>query len=116
MMTHMRNVRHAPWNRTIHGRACARHALTFLAAMLPLLSSAERADRDKPTNIEAARMVADDVRRTSTFEGGVTVNTGTMSLTADRLIVRQDADDYKSQPDGRTGERIACAVVTRQGG
>ena len=32
------------------------------------------------------------------------------------LIVRQDADDYKSQPDGRTGERIACAVVTRQGG
>ncbi len=101
MMMHMRNVRRAPGNRTIHGRACARHALIFLAAMLPLLSSAERADRDKPTNIEAARMVADDVRRTSTFEGGVTVSKGTMSLTADRLIVRQDAQgSYKATATG----------------
>ena len=29
------------------------------------------------------------------------------------LIVHQDGDDYKSQPDGRTGERIACAVIQR---
>ncbi len=46
-------------------------------------------------------MVADDARRTSTFEGGVVVTKGTMSLTAERLIVRQDNQgSYKATATG----------------
>lgn len=62
-----------------------------------------------------------DANGTLTFEvvaDEVTLGTDSEGLLFDTdgsaLIVRQDADNYKSQPDGRTGERIACAVVTRQ--
>ena len=61
----------------------------------------ERADRDKPANIEAGRMVADDARRISTFEGNVAMTQGTMSLRADRVVVRQDAEgNYQATATG----------------
>jgi lipopolysaccharide export system protein LptA len=55
---------------------------------------AERADKDKPTHVEANRMSADDARRMSIFEGNVTLTKGTVLLRADRVVVRQDADGY----------------------
>ena len=46
-------------------------------------------------------MTADDSRRTSTFEGAVTVSKGTMSLTADRLTIQQDSQGgYKATATG----------------
>ena len=56
---------------------------------------AEKADREKPTQIEANRMSADDVRRLNVFEGNVVVTKGTMVLRADRLVVRQDAEGFQ---------------------
>ena len=56
---------------------------------------AEKADRDLPTQIEASRMSADDTRRMTIFEGGVVLTRGTMRLTADRVVVRQDAEGYQ---------------------
>ncbi|HEU4923432.1 MAG TPA: lipopolysaccharide transport periplasmic protein LptA [Burkholderiales bacterium] len=56
----------------------------------------EKADRDKPTQVEANRMSADDARRLNVFEGDVVVTKGTMRLTADRLVVRQDAEGFQS--------------------
>jgi lipopolysaccharide export system protein LptA len=55
----------------------------------------EKADRDKPTQVEANRMSADDVRRLNVFEGDVVVTKGTISLRADRLVVRQDAEGFQ---------------------
>jgi lipopolysaccharide export system protein LptA len=55
----------------------------------------EKADRDKPTQVEANRMSADDVRRLNIFEGDVIVTKGTIRLTADRLVVRQDAEGFQ---------------------
>jgi lipopolysaccharide export system protein LptA len=55
-------------------------------------AAAEQADSAKPTNIEANRMSADDVRRTNVFEGNVVVTRGTLSIRADKIVVRQDAD------------------------
>jgi lipopolysaccharide export system protein LptA len=59
------------------------------------MAVSEKADRDKPTQVEANRMSADDVRRLTIFEGDVIVTKGTIRLTADRLVVRQDAEGFQ---------------------
>jgi len=40
-------------------------------------------------------MSADDARRLNIFEGDVVVTKGTIRLTADRLVVRQDAEGFQ---------------------
>jgi len=57
---------------------------------------AEKADRDKPTQIEANRMSADDVKRLTIFEGNVILTKGTIAVRAERIIVRQDAEGFQS--------------------
>jgi lipopolysaccharide export system protein LptA len=63
--------------------------------LLPLVVFGEKADRDKPTQVEANRMSADDVRRLNIFEGDVIVTKGTIRLTCERLVVRQDAEGFQ---------------------
>lgn len=58
-------------------------------------ASAERADRDKPVHLEAARVTVDDVKRTHVFEGNVTLSQGTLSLRAARMVVTQDAEGFQ---------------------
>ena len=70
-----------------------RFFLALCLASLPAL--AEKADREKPTQVEANRMSADDVRRLNIFEGDVVVTRGTITLRADRLVVRQDAEGFQ---------------------
>jgi lipopolysaccharide export system protein LptA len=56
---------------------------------------AERADKEKPTNIEANRMSSDDTKRMSIFEGSVVLTKGTVVMRADRIVVRQDAEGFQ---------------------
>jgi Cu-Zn family superoxide dismutase len=49
-----------------------------------------------------ARFVLDDV----------TVTSGPRSVVGRGLIVHKDPDDFKTQPTGNSGARIACAVIT----
>ena len=50
----------------------------------------------------------------ATFEtGGITVGGGNADVIGKGLIVHRDPDDYKSQPAGNAGPRIACAVIQR---
>jgi len=56
---------------------------------------AERADREKPVNIEADKMTADDNKKTTHFVGRVILTQGTIRLTADDMTVREDADGFK---------------------
>jgi lipopolysaccharide export system protein LptA len=72
------------------------------AALLLLLAGfgcgaalAERADRDKPLNVESDRMTAEEAKRTAVFEGRVILTQGTLTIRADRLVVRQDADGFQ---------------------
>ena len=67
----------------------------FLAAGLTAPVLAERADRDKPVNLESDRMNADDAKKTSVFEGRVVLTQGTMVIRADRLTVRQDGQGFQ---------------------
>ena len=80
----------------------ARKHLAALAAALALAAlqaagsaHAEKADKDKPTEIESNRMMSDEARRMSIFEGSVVLTKGTLVVRADRLVVRQDADGFQ---------------------
>jgi len=69
--------------------------LLILMLVFAVPARAEKADRDKPTQVEANRMSADDVRRLNIFEGDVIVTKGTIRLTCERLVVRQDAEGFQ---------------------
>lgn len=75
-----------------------RHAIALaiaIAAMSAFSAKAEKADREKPTQVEANRMTSDEARRISIFEGNVVLTKGTMQLQAERIVVRQDADGFQ---------------------
>lgn len=65
-------------------------ALSLALSCLP--AAAERADRDRPMNIEADALRYDDPKQTSTFTGRVVVTKGTIVMRGARLEVRQDAE------------------------
>ncbi len=44
---------------------------------------------------------------------GVAVGSGSADLVGRGLIVHRDPDDYKTQPTGNAGPRIACAVIRK---
>lgn len=81
---------------------CMRRAVQIAAAcaalVLPWLAPqahAEKADRDKPMQIEADHMTSDEVRRVAIFEGNVVVTQGTITVRADRIVVRQGEDQLR---------------------
>ena len=73
-------------------------ALTAALAVgmnFPLLSLAEKADSDKPVNLEADRVDLDDAKKEAVFVGNVTLTQGTLSIKADKIIVKQDAAGFQ---------------------
>ena len=74
-----------------------RHAIPIVAVLVLAAppARAEKADRDKPTQIEANRMSADDVKRMTIFEGNVILTKGTIAVRAERIVVRQDAEGFQ---------------------
>jgi lipopolysaccharide export system protein LptA len=56
---------------------------------------AEKADREKPINIESDRVTVDDIKQLSVFEGSVVLIQGTMVIRGDRMEVRQDKEGFK---------------------
>lgn len=45
--------------------------------------------------------------------GSLTVGDGVADINGRGLIVHRDADDFKTQPTGNSGPRLACAVIAR---
>mgnify|MGYP003322517918 FL=1 len=68
--------------------------LIALLASYPY-SYAEKADRDKPIEIEADTMTVDDAKSTSIYTGDVILTQGTLLIRADELIVRQDKQGFQ---------------------
>jgi lipopolysaccharide export system protein LptA len=68
-------------------------SLAVLFTALPL--RAEKADRDKPMNIEADSMRYDDLRQVNIFSGRVILTKGTIVIRGDRLEVREDPQGYQ---------------------
>ena len=86
-------------NRNVQalGRLCRLATVTALALGLGLAlpANAERADRDKPVNLEADRVDMDDAKKEAVFVGNVTLTQGTMTIKADKIIVKQDAEGFQ---------------------
>jgi len=68
-------------------------AAAFVLTALP--AAAEKADRDKPVNLEADRVTIDDAKQLAIFEGNVVLTQGTLQIRGDRMEVRQDKEGFK---------------------
>ena len=78
-------------------------------------AQAEKADRDKPMNIEADAMRYDDLNQTSVWTGRVLLNKGTLQIRADRLDVREDAQGYQYGVATALGGKRAFYRQKREG-
>ena len=67
-----------------------RTAALLILALLAQPVFAERADREKPMQIEANRISIDDAKKIQILEGDVVVVKGTMVLRADRVVITED--------------------------
>ena len=65
---------------------------TFATALLSGAVHAERGDRDKPINLEADTVDVNDQTHISTYQGNVRLIQGTLVISADKLVVVQDAE------------------------
>lgn len=66
-----------------------------LSLASPFAARAEKADRDKPMNVEADALRYDDLRQVSVFTGKVVLTKGTIIIRGARLEVRQDPDGFQ---------------------
>jgi lipopolysaccharide export system protein LptA len=71
-------------------------AVALLLAFLAPAAVAEKADREKEIQVLADRLTADDNKREAVYEGNVVVTQGTLRVAAARIVVREDAEGYRS--------------------
>lgn len=65
-------------------------ALSLCLLAISPLALAEKADRDKPLQIEASRVSIDDGKKIQILEGDVLLTKGTMVLKAERVVITED--------------------------
>lgn len=66
---------------------------TLFALATP--AQAERADRNKPMQLEADHMKVDEKTQTQVFSGDVKLQQGSLEIRADRLTVAQDKQGFQ---------------------
>lgn len=66
-------------------------ALTFGGG----LARAEKADRNRPMNVESDALRYDDLKQTSVFTGRVVLTKGTILIRGERIELRQDAEGHQ---------------------
>lgn len=64
--------------------------VAVLALTLSAAARAEKADKDKPMNVEADALRYEDTRQTSVFSGNVVLTKGTIVMRGAKMDVRQD--------------------------
>ncbi|MBX3678254.1 MAG: lipopolysaccharide transport periplasmic protein LptA [Rhodocyclaceae bacterium] len=85
----------------------------LLAAATP--GHAEKADRNKPVNLEADRVTVDEINKVHIFDGNVTLSQGTLVIRSDKLVVKQDAEGFKSGVATANPGNLAHFRVKRDG-
>ncbi len=69
--------------------------MAALAAGAVLPAAAEKADRNKPMNVEADALRYDDLNQSSVFTGNVVITKGTTIVRGGRVDVSQDPEGYQ---------------------
>jgi len=92
--------------------------LGLLVLNLAAISSAhaEKADSEKPTNVEADQMDYDDVRQINTFTGQVLLTRGTLTMKAGKMVVTTDPAGYQSATLYAAPGQLATFRQKRDGG
>lgn len=72
-----------------------RTSIALLSLTLSTLTHAERADKDKPIELEADSVIVDDAKKISTYMGNVILTQGTLVIRAAKLIVREDNNGFQ---------------------
>jgi lipopolysaccharide export system protein LptA len=70
-------------------------AYLCLASINPSYVFAEKADRDKPIELESDTMTSDDSKNTSVYTGNVILTQGTLLIKADELTIREDNQGFQ---------------------
>lgn len=91
--------------------------ILFCAALLlsATYAHAEKADRDKPVNLEADRVTVDDINKVHVFDGNVTLTQGTLVIRSDKLVVKQDAEGFQNGVATTNPGNLAHFRVKREG-
>ncbi len=77
----------------------------FAFACCTFPAHAERADRDKPIQIEARKITIDDAKKIQTLEGDVILTKGTIVIRAERIIITEDRQGFqKGTAFGKAGK------------
>ena len=80
--------------------------LSCLLALSVAGARAEKADRDKPMNIEADKLVHDDPRQRSVFSGKVVATKGTIIFRGEQLEIWEDGQGHQfGQLTAAAGQR-----------
>ncbi|MEX3605986.1 MAG: lipopolysaccharide transport periplasmic protein LptA [Burkholderia sp.] len=80
--------------RAVHAELVA----AFVALALPgivSLAHAEKADQNKPINVESDNLTYDDLKQVTVATGNVVITKGTILIKGDRVEVRQDPQGYQ---------------------
>lgn len=76
---------------------------------------AEKADKDKPMNVEADALRYDDLKQTSVFTGRVVVTKGTILIRGAKVDVRQDPEGYQHGVVTAEAGKLAYYKQKREG-
>jgi lipopolysaccharide export system protein LptA len=72
-----------------------RNLLVILLVLLCSNAYAEKADRDKPIELEADTVTVNDAKKTSIYTGNVILTQGTLLIRGDKLVVREDKEGFQ---------------------
>jgi lipopolysaccharide export system protein LptA len=70
-------------------------SLALAAVLATAPAGAEKADRNKPMNVEADALRYDDLHQTSVFTGKVVVTKGSIVIRGAKMTVKQDPEGYQ---------------------
>ena len=82
-------------------------ALVASVFALPTSSLAERNDSSKPMDFKSQRAHMDDLHKTYNYVGQVRMNQGTRQLTAEKVVIKQDAAGFSKSVATGSAQKLA---------
>lgn len=80
---------------------------TAYLALLPSIAFADRDDSSKPMNFKSVSAHMDDLRKTYNYVGQVRMTQGTRLLTADKVVIKQDAAGFSKSVATGSPQKLA---------